>query len=96
MSRSALTSRPPFKSLPVRIRLASPIALMFLISLVVPEVWVYQCLTFSIGVGLFGQPVFDKLAHKNFVKVLDRVLGTQWRGYLDVRKYASRYSLSAY
>ncbi|KAE9407758.1 hypothetical protein BT96DRAFT_83464 [Gymnopus androsaceus JB14] len=55
MTRNALTSTPPFKSLPMRISPISPIVLMFSVSLILPEIWIYEALTF----GISGQLVFD-------------------------------------
>ncbi|KAE9406553.1 hypothetical protein BT96DRAFT_971828 [Gymnopus androsaceus JB14] len=71
MTANALTATPPFEPVPMHIRIASPIALMFLISLVLPRIWIYRSLTFGIRIG--------------FIRYIDRVLGTQWRWYLDIR-----------
>lgn len=84
-SFSALTSSPPFKSLPMRVRIASPIALLIVVSLVLPEYWVYKGITLGFGLAFFGQPIFDKLAQKHVLKYLDHWIPT-WRQYLDIRK----------
>ncbi|KAJ3820222.1 hypothetical protein F5880DRAFT_991018 [Lentinula raphanica] len=84
MIGNALTSSPPFKSLPMRARIASPIAALLIVSLVIPEYWVYKGVTFGGGIAFFGQPVFDKLSQKHILRHLDRLV-PNWRQYLDLR-----------
>ncbi|KAJ3905533.1 hypothetical protein F5879DRAFT_950167 [Lentinula edodes] len=84
MTGNALTSSPPFKSLPMRVRIASPIALLIVVSLVLPEFWVYKGITLGFGLAFFGQPIFDKLAQKHVLKYLDHWI-PMWRQYLDIR-----------
>ncbi|KAJ3794438.1 hypothetical protein GGU11DRAFT_730253 [Lentinula aff. detonsa] len=84
MTGNALTSSPPFKSLPMRARIASPIALLLFVSLVIPEYWVYKGTTLGGGVAFFGQPIFDRLAQKHILRYLDQLV-PHWRQYLDIR-----------
>ncbi|KAF5376821.1 hypothetical protein D9757_008892 [Collybiopsis confluens] len=85
MTGNALTSSLPFKSLPMRVRIASPIAALLLVSFLLPEFWIYKGLTFSVGIALFGQPIFDELGHKNLLKYLDSTF-PHWRNYFDIRQ----------
>ncbi|KAJ3998810.1 hypothetical protein F5050DRAFT_1555952, partial [Lentinula boryana] len=84
MTGNALASSPPFKSLPMRARIASPVAILLFVSLVIPEYWVYKGSTLGGGVAFFGQPIFDKLAQKHILKYLDQLV-PHWRQYLDIR-----------
>ncbi|KAJ3848377.1 hypothetical protein EV368DRAFT_49404 [Lentinula lateritia] len=84
MTGNALTPSPPFESLPMRVRIASPIALFVVVSLVLPEYWVYKGITLGLGLVFFGQPIFDKLAQKHVLKYLDHWI-PMWRQHLDIR-----------
>ncbi|KAJ4482471.1 hypothetical protein J3R30DRAFT_3369343 [Lentinula aciculospora] len=84
MIGNALASSPPFRSIPMRARVGSPIALLLLVSLVLPEYWVYKGITLGSGLAFFGQPIYDKLAQKHILRYLDQLI-PQWRRYLDIR-----------
>ncbi|KIK69892.1 hypothetical protein GYMLUDRAFT_34288 [Collybiopsis luxurians FD-317 M1] len=84
MFGNALTSSPPFEALPMRVWAVFPFVILLFISLVLPEFWIYKGFTGAIGMALFGQPLFDALSQKNFLKYLDRTI-PHWREYLDIR-----------
>ncbi len=57
---------------------------VLLVTTVVRAQWLYRGGTLGLGIGLFGQPIFDRLKPETIINWLDTHL-PHWRGYLELR-----------
>jgi hypothetical protein len=66
---NALSPTAPFAQHGPRLKIASIVAPIFLLSIFTTPYMVYKGATFGAGFGFFGQPLFDKMKISDFRKV---------------------------
>ncbi|KAN0060926.1 hypothetical protein ACQY0O_006660 [Thecaphora frezii] len=81
---NALSPTPPFSRWTPRYRLAAAVVPLLLASLFVTENMIYKSCSFGFGVGMFGQPIFDRIQFPAVVAWLDRNV-PDWKKYLELR-----------
>ncbi|KAK1227207.1 hypothetical protein PQX77_009841 [Marasmius sp. AFHP31] len=79
---NAFSPTPPFAQNTARVRIAAVIVPVLLISIFVNETLLYKSITFGIGVGMFGQPLFDRIDPERFIALLNN---PKWPEMLDIR-----------
>ena len=85
-SCSALAPTLPFAKWLSRYRIASVLVPALLSTLVLNAHMIWAGTTFGIGIGMFGQPVFDRMKPEAFVAFLDRV-DPHWRSRTELRNW---------
>ncbi|UZJ52677.1 hypothetical protein CBS101457_001997 [Exobasidium rhododendri] len=81
---NALSPTAPFAQHGPRLKIASIVAPIFLLSLFTTPYMVYKGATFGAGFGFFAQPLFDHLKFSDLRKFLDEKI-PDWPRYLELR-----------
>lgn len=81
---NALEPTPPFPRHMPRMRIASIVAPLVLISMFVTSDMVYRGTTLLVILGFFGQPVIDHMKMSDLKKLLDEKI-PNWQRYLELR-----------